>query len=84
MDIGSGNGYPESALSNFAPHKFTIDDVECNSMEGFLQSLKFKNPDMQKEVCKLVGKAAKFKGQEKEMVERPNSLLARKIDKKRF
>ena len=57
MDIGSGNGYPESALSNFAPHKFTIDNVECNSMEGFLQSLKFKNPDMQKEVCKLVGKA---------------------------
>ena len=31
MDIGSGNGYPESALSNFAPHKFTIDNVECNS-----------------------------------------------------
>ena len=65
MDIGSGNGYPESALSNFAPHKFTIDDVERNSMEGFLQSLKFKNPDMQKEVCKLVGKAAKFKGKKK-------------------
>lgn len=65
MDIGSGNGYPESALSNFAPHKFTIDNVECNSMEGFLQSLKFKNPDMQKEVCKLVGKTAKFKGKKK-------------------
>jgi hypothetical protein len=34
-------------------------------MEGFLQSLKFKNPDMQIEVCKLVGKAAKFKGKKK-------------------
>ena len=34
-------------------------------MEGFLQSLKFSNPDMQKEVCKLVGKAAKFKGKKK-------------------
>ena len=65
MDIGSGNGYPESALSNFAPHPFVIDGVECNSMEGFLQSLKFENPDMQKEVCKLVGKAAKFKGKKK-------------------
>ena len=65
MDIGSGNGYPESALSNFAPHKFIIDGVECNSMEGFLQSLKFKNEDMQKEVCKLVGKSAKFKGKKK-------------------
>lgn len=65
MDIGSGTGYPESALSNFAPHPFTIDGIECNSMEGFLQSLKFENPDMQKEVCKLVGKQAKFKGKKK-------------------
>ena len=65
MDIGSGSGYPESALSNFAPHPFVMDGIECNSMEGFLQSLKFENPDMQKEVCKLVGKSAKFKGKKK-------------------
>lgn len=52
MDIGSQNSYPASALSNFAPHPFIIDGIECNSMEGFLQSLKFKNPEMQKEVCK--------------------------------
>lgn len=65
MDIGSGTGYPSDALSNFAPHPFVIDDVNCASMEGFLQSLKFSNPDMQKEVCKLVGKAAKFKGKKK-------------------
>jgi len=65
MDIGSGKGYPSSSLSNFAPHPFVIDGVECNSMEGFLQSLKFKQPDMQKFVCKLVGKAAKFKGKKK-------------------
>lgn len=65
MDIGSGNSYPSSALSNFAPHPFIFDGVLCNSMEGFLQSLKFSNPDMQKEVCKLVGKAAKFKGKKK-------------------
>ena len=65
MDIGSGAGYPSSALSNFAPHPFVIDGVECASMEGFLQSLKFKNPDMQVEVCKLVGKKAKFKGKKK-------------------
>lgn len=65
MDIGSGSGYPESALSNFAPHPFVIDGVQCNSMEGFLQSLKFKEPDMQKEVCLLVGKAAKFRGKKK-------------------
>ena len=65
MNIGSGNGYPGATLSNFAPHKFSIDGVECNSMEGFLQSLKFKNPEMQKEICKLVGKAAKLRGLKK-------------------
>ena len=65
MDIGSGSGFPSGTLSNFAPHPFVIDGVECNSMEGFLQSLKFSNPEMQKEVCKLVGKAAKFKGKKK-------------------
>lgn len=65
MDIGSGNGWPAAALSNFSPHPFVIDDIECASMEGFLQSLKFSNPDMQKEVCKMVGKQAKFKGKKK-------------------
>ena len=65
MDIGSGSGFPAGSLSNFAPHGFTIDGVECASMEGFLQSLKFSSPDMQREVCKLVGKAAKFKGKGK-------------------
>jgi hypothetical protein len=34
-------------------------------MERFLQSLKFSSPEMQVEVCKLVGKAAKFKGKKK-------------------
>ena len=65
MDIGSGTGWPSAALSNFTPHPFIIDGVECASMEGFLQSLKFKEPDMQIEVCKLIGKAAKFKGKKK-------------------
>jgi len=65
VDIGSGKGYPSSSLSNFAPHPFVIDEVECNSMEGFLQSLKFKEMEMQKHVCTLVGKKAKFKGKKK-------------------
>ena len=60
MDIGSGSGFPSANLSNFHPHPFVIDGVQCNSMEGFLQSLKFKEPEMQKQVCLLVGKAAKF------------------------
>lgn len=65
MNIQSGCGYPASALSNFAPHPFIIDGVECNSMEGFLQSLKFDNPSYQKYVCTLVGVQAKYKGKKK-------------------
>ena len=65
MDIGSKAGYPASALSNFSPHPFVIDGVQCVSMEGFLQSLKFSNPQMQEHVCTLVGMAAKRKGAKK-------------------
>lgn len=65
MDIGSGSGYPAGTLSNFAPHPFEIDGVQCNSMEGFLQALKFESVDMQKYVCTLVGRSAKFKGKKK-------------------
>lgn len=65
MDIGSGTGYPSADLSNFSPHVFTVDGIECNSMEGFLQSLKFQDPEMQKHVCTLVRKKAKFKGENK-------------------
>lgn len=65
MDIGSKSGYPASSLSNFAGHRFVIDDVECYSMEGFLQSLKFKEPLIQVEVCKLIGLKAKYKGKPK-------------------
>ena len=65
MDIRSGCGYPGSALSNFAPHPFIFRGIEIASMEGFLQGLKFKNPEMQKYVFSLVGKMAKYKGKEK-------------------
>lgn len=65
MDIHSGGKYPSNKLSNFAPNSFVVDDVECNSMEGFLQSLKFKNPEMQAHICTLVGKAAKKAGANK-------------------
>ena len=34
-------------------------------MEGLLQSFKFKNVEMQQQVCKMVGKQAKFKGKKK-------------------
>ena len=52
-------------LSNFSENHFEIDGVPCYSMEGFLQSLKFNDPDNQIQVCKLVGKKAKFAGKKK-------------------
>jgi predicted NAD-dependent protein-ADP-ribosyltransferase YbiA (DUF1768 family) len=65
MDIKSGRGYPAGALSNFAPHPFVLDGVNISSMEGFLQSLKFKNPEMQEHICTLVGVKAKMSGKGK-------------------
>lgn len=65
MDIKAGNGYPAGALSNFAPHPFVIDGVHCNSLEGWLQSLKFENPEMQEHICTLTGKKAKMAGKGK-------------------
>lgn len=62
MNIGSKSGYPSSALSNFAPHRFYFDGVDCWSMEGLLQSFKFDKIHIQDEVCSLVGIAAKMRG----------------------
>ena len=65
LDIGAKHGYPSSALSNFTPHKFVFDGIECASMEGFLQSLKFDKPHVQAEVCKMTGIGAKNRGKDR-------------------
>ena len=65
IDIGYKSEWPASALSNFAAHRFVIDGVVCESMEGFLQSLKFEDPEVQEKVCKLVGVKAKYRGKRK-------------------
>ena len=54
-------------LSNFTEHNFTLDGVECASMEGFLQSLKYLCPKKQREICKLTGKVAKEAGDGKKL-----------------
>jgi predicted NAD-dependent protein-ADP-ribosyltransferase YbiA (DUF1768 family) len=82
MDIGSGNSYPSNALSNFAPHPFEIDGIKCNSMEGFLQSVKFESKEMQEYVCTLVGYAAKKKGRNKNW-KQSQTLYWREIPMKR-
>ena len=62
MDIHSKSDYPLNALSNFFAHTFYIDGIMCASMEGFLQSLKFKDPKQQYNICQLTGGAAKDAG----------------------
>lgn len=69
MDIKAGHSYPAGALSNFARHPFELDGVQIESMEGFLQSLKFANPDMQEHICTLYGKKAKMSGKGKRWFE---------------
>ena len=65
IDIGKDESFLSKTLSNFAEHHFVIDGVKCASMEGFLQSLKFKDIYRQIEICQLYGKDAKFKGKKK-------------------
>lgn len=59
VDIWSTGKYPADVLSNLAGNSFCIDGVPCGSMEGFLQSLKFKDKDEQRRICSLSGKEAK-------------------------
>ena len=67
IDICSKGEYPSSALSNFAENHFTLDGVPCGSMEGFLQSLKYREPAKQAQICALVGKEAKRAGEKKRL-----------------
>lgn len=67
VDIYSKGEYPSSALSNFAEYHFTLDGAACGSMEGFLQSLKYRDPIKQAKICALVGKEAKKAGEHKRL-----------------
>ena len=73
MDVGSNNSGVASRLSNFTARRFVFDGVECNSMEGLLQSFKFDKVHIQEEVCKLVGFAAKKRGFKRDW--RTNQML---------
>lgn len=65
LEIKSSYPYPSNMLSNFYPHSFTIDGVDCSSMEGFLQSLKYKSVKKQRKICTFSGIEAKNKGKYK-------------------
>lgn len=66
INIHSQWGYPSCALSNLASYDFEMDGVPCKSMEGFLQSLKFKDLERQKDICQLAGIQAKRSGAEQD------------------
>lgn len=55
LDIRSNGMYPSGVLSNLCSNAFRMDGVLCNSMEGFLQSLKHQEPNKQRQICQLKG-----------------------------
>lgn len=59
VDVWSKSTYPANVLSNLYNNGFIFDGVICNSMEGFLQSLKQKDSVKQRQICGLEGKEAK-------------------------
>lgn len=63
LNVYSKGKYPANILSNFAANTFDFDGF-CNipSMESFLQSLKFSDPDMQRNVLYMEAKTAKRVG----------------------
>lgn len=66
IDIYSKGEYPANVLSNFYPRENVVfEGVKIASAESFLQSLKFKNPKKQIEICSLDAKTAKKKGSKK-------------------
>jgi predicted NAD-dependent protein-ADP-ribosyltransferase YbiA (DUF1768 family) len=59
MDIHSLLPYPSGALSNFSARVFVVDAERCESMEGFIQSLKFEDIGAQRQARSMSGMAAK-------------------------
>lgn len=59
LDIRSRGKFPANVLSNFSKTDFTFDGVKVKSIEGFLQSLKIKDPTIQEKMCALGGFDAK-------------------------
>lgn len=61
LDIRSNGLYPSNVLSNLCSNRFVFDGIICGSMEGFLQSLKQKDPDKQRQICSMKGGNARKK-----------------------
>lgn len=66
QDINDKRGYPYGLLDPSAPIRFEIDGIQCASLDGFLESLKFEKEADQKSISKYVGNSAKKRGQNKD------------------
>ena len=55
LDIRSNGQYPSGVLSNLCSNGFRFEGMVCGSMEGFLQSLKQKDRDKQRQICSMKG-----------------------------
>ena len=55
LDIRSNGLYPSNVLSNMCSNGFRFEGMVCGSMEGFLQSLKRKELDKQRQICSMKG-----------------------------
>lgn len=55
LDIRSNGAYPSNVLSNLCSNGFRFEGMVCGSMEGFLQSLKQKDRDKQRQICSMKG-----------------------------
>jgi hypothetical protein len=64
VDIRANAPFPIGAPSNFAAHAFTFDGVDCQSMEGLLQSFKVADPVAQRALCQLIGVEAQKQGRQ--------------------
>lgn len=62
VDVAYRSSYPCNVLSNLYPNAFIIDDIECLSMEGFLQALTHSDPNDRMMIVRLYGVEAKRKG----------------------
>ena len=63
LDIRSNGLYPSNVLSNMCSNGFRLDGMVCGSMEGFLQSLKRKELDKQRQICSMKGGNARKMGE---------------------
>lgn len=59
VDIWSRGEYPADVLSNLCSNGFRFDGMICGSMEGFLQSLKQRDKEKQRQICSMKSRNAK-------------------------